>query len=59
MSEIKSIPAPRTRLVWHTAEIVRTACALGALAVIGVVGMFVCYGGIMTMYAVGTVLMGG
>lgn len=55
MSTIKH-PAPRTRLVWHTDEIIRTACALAALAVIGIVGAVMCYGGIWIMYLGGVAL---
>lgn len=56
MSTIKSIPT-KTRLVWHTADIVRTAATLAALALIGIVGAVMCYGGMLAVYAVGTVLM--
>ena len=49
----------RTRLVWRTADIKRTAAALAALALIGSVGAFMCWAGVWVLYTIGTVLTGG
>lgn len=55
----QSTPATRTRLVWHTAEIKRTAAALAALGIIGVAGAAMCWAGVWGLYIIGTVLTGG
>ena len=48
----------RTRLVWRTAEIKRTAAALAALSVIAVGGAFACWAGVWGLYIIGSTLMG-
>ncbi len=49
----------RTRLVWRTAEIKRTAAALAALGIIGVAGAAMCWAGVWGLYIIGTAVTDG